>query len=63
MKENNVFRSKDLTVKVEELEAKVEALCEKIENKNNEIIYSQGETRNLQEEMTVVNKVSTYYVF
>ncbi|KAM3961512.1 uncharacterized protein ACR2FA_004406 [Aphomia sociella] len=52
-----VNRSKNLATKVDELEATVDALHEKIDNKNNQISTSQDETRGLKAEMSVVNKL------
>ncbi|CAG9788147.1 unnamed protein product [Diatraea saccharalis] len=52
-----VNKSKKLTDKVKELEDKVDALIETIENKNSEISVCQDESIGLKAEMTVVNKL------
>lgn len=54
------FRSKILSDKVKELEDKIDALIETIQNKNNQISVCQDESLGLKAEMTVVNKVINY---
>ncbi|KAJ0176058.1 hypothetical protein K1T71_008232 [Dendrolimus kikuchii] len=50
-------KSKSLAEKIEELEAKVEALHEIVDNKNIQIATCQDETNGLKAEMSVVNKL------
>lgn len=57
-----ISRNKDLSTKVEDLEIKVEDLQETIQSKNNQIFVCQEESRGLQAEMTVVNKVDTIFL-
>ncbi|XP_059045054.1 interaptin [Achroia grisella] len=52
-----VNKCKNLSDKVEELEATVDTLHEKIDNKNTQLSTFQDETRGLKSEMSVVNKL------
>lgn len=50
-------RCKDLTIKVEQFETKINSLEESIEDKNNTISTSLEEIRRLKAEMFGINKV------
>lgn len=50
----------ELKAQMDNLEIQINDLKELLENKNDEISSLKDETRGLQAEMTVVNKVSTY---
>ncbi|XP_028156518.1 protein MLP1 [Ostrinia furnacalis] len=52
-----VNKTKNLSEKVKELEDKIEALIETIQNKNNQISVCQDESLGLRAEMMVVNKL------
>lgn len=53
----STYRSKNLAEKVKELEDKIDALVETIQNKNSQISVCKDESLGLKAEMTVVNKV------
>ncbi|CAH2248073.1 jg12757 [Pararge aegeria aegeria] len=55
--EAEINKTKDLSLKVTDLETKVNALEETVEEKNNMISSCQQETRGIRAEMSVVNKL------